>query len=74
MLNDSDEFESFKEIYSGQSKVKKENHIKTDYCLQMLVLKLDAISFYDKENDFLFPMVRMAYLRILFTVNYSAVK
>ena len=40
----------------------------------MLVLKLDAISFYDKENDFLFPMVRMAYLRILFTVNYSAVK
>lgn len=67
-------FTKFQGNLSGQLEVKKENHINTYNCLQMLVLKLDAISFYDKENDFLFPMVRMAYLRILFTVNYSAVK
>lgn len=62
MLNDSDEFESFKEIYSGQSKVKKENHINTDDCLQMLVLKLDAIGFpWVFMTKSFFPIVRCGF-------------
>lgn len=38
-------FTKFQGNLSGQLEVKKENHINTYNCLQMLVLKLDAIGF-----------------------------